>query len=875
MKRQIAIAGIVLQLLPHVAVARDVYKDMLKLTQQELMTDEKSKPAVDLHVKRYTAKTVSREESVYWRSEVLKAFDALQWPSLFSGHQDRKKMSDGIGLAAIGDIREVAVREERVRSLGRELQLIATSYEAPIMSPEYGDFPQKARAVIRVWQAGSGSVVRTGTGLNLRAVAMEGDTAFKNRTENVGNELKALLKKDDNGDENREDFTAAMWRYMHGVRFVLGQRSEFAPPPEILNAEIGTERQFLKKQYANVENALVGLWMHARDQAGLYGIQRGEVLWFTLSEETRNRLLPDNVIAWVYVEKLKNDSLSGDAGLQWGIGLDPVLPSLCRDTNGAVEGAERENLCWIGNTSIGGTTTTGGDFPPPIKDGTGLCTQPFQRLGYLCRPLVGDAGTAVCKQEVTQSRDKILLSACTKDTGTRATLVGPDACEDVSWKEPLPFNPQTSCKIQLECGNLSFGGAKTYPKDNNGVIRLVVKNRDLESQSPPVPLILHELTHARQYCQNAPGYDGYPNLAGMSSDQFGAICCKNEGEAYKAQCELYDQDGLFLDANGNRLTLQILDNQSKPKTVELNVETCWQLLTDASCRERSVKEGKAEARCPNTFTASYTNTLSIQKAAFVDLNRLAFQNLKPGDPRTCAQALDPNNYDPRIVAAVRDAEQTNRKVCDPNRTTGYQNTIGGSMCYIDQCIEQSVEDHRLVPGRQTFGAGDQAFTAEACIPPAIDGSTATTVPLSVTPPIPPYRPELLIQQMDAALCQQNGLPPQSPPSKCAFAALKNLQSPQEGILETAISLWKNPIGLNAAIAGTERLSEALGARVATELYRNYLDATIPKLATLTTEASALLKQFLQVKFSTAMCAFKDDATWTLANSQCQVLLPPP
>ena len=246
-----------------------------------------------------------------------------------------------------------------------------------------------------------------------------------------------------------------------------------------------------------------------------------------------------------------------------------------------------------------------------------------------------------------------------------------------------------------------------------------------------------------------------------------------------------------------------------------------------------------------------------------------FKELPEGDPETCKEALDPTDFDPRLAAALRDIEQTNRQVCDPNRTTNYQNTIGGSMCYLDQCVEQSVEEHRLIPGKQTFAAGEEAFTAEACIKPATDLSTVTTVPLVVTPPLPPYRPGLLIQQMDASLCQQNGLPPQSPPSKCAFSALKNLQSPQEGIAETAINLWKNPLGLNIAIAGTERLSEALGARVATELYRNYLDATIPKLASLTTEASALLKTFLSVKFSQAMCAFKDDGTWLLSNGLCK------
>ncbi len=855
---------------------------MLKLTRDELLIDQNGKALVDFQVKRFAALESSKEPYFFLRREVQEAFDPLSWPQLLTKKDYRPAMALGPGGAGVADVRTIAGREERVRALGRELQLIASSYETPVLSPDYGDFPEKSRAVIRIWQAGTGATVRTGTGFSLRSLLMDQGSAEKTKIREIGDMLKQLIVKDDAGTENREDFVAAVWRYSHGERYVRKLRPEFPLPLDIPEADIGTERQFLKKRYTDIETQLDALWQMLIPYADPNTLKNSEIVWFDLPDKTRDELLPDNVRLWAYVEKMKDGKLSGDIGLQWNIGMDPVLPSLCTDVGGAVEGNERDNLCQTGSAEVGGVSTLGGSFPPASQDGTGLCTEPFQRMGYLCRPLTGDAGTDICKQEVKPSKDKILLSACTQDTGTRATLMGPDACMDMGWKDAVPFDPQKNCKVDLTCASLGFGGAQTLPKEDDGTIQIKVKSSGLEAQSPPIHLILHELAHARQSCEMPPNFQAYSDTGKMTVADFTNVCCTNEGEAYKAQCEAYEQDGMLRNADGSPILLSMLGNDGKPTQVELNLETCWQLLTDASCRERSAmpvsKQGIGqEIRCPNTFTFNNSNTLSIQNAAFSQMTKIAFDRLPKGMARTCADVLERGDgkIDPRIIAAQNELGQVNRQVCDPNRTTQYQNTIGGSMCYINQCLEQSIEDHRLIPGRQTFTAGEQAFTAEACIPPGIDESSLTNTPLAASAPVPPYRPGLLIQSLDAALCQQNGLPPDSPPSRCAFSALRTLTSPEEDILKTALSLWQNPQALGTAVTGTERLSEALGTRVASELYRNYLDATVPKLATLTTEAASLLRTFLEIDFSTAMCSLRDTAKWQLGQPICKPLPTPP
>lgn len=866
-----ALAVLLLLHVPSAFAARDIYKDMLDLTRTQLLIDDKGNPKLDFGVKRFTAKVISDQDTQFHRYEVLEAFDPLKMPNIFT----RRNISWGVGaFSYAGPMQSIARREEQVKALGRDLQLIATSYEAPILSPDYGDFPEKARAVIRIWQAGSGSAVRTNTGLMLRSAPMDARPGDQQVIKGVGDRLQELVKKDDFGDEDREAFIAAVWRYSYGLLFTKGV---YETPPPILEAEPGTERQFLAKVFPTLEQALEELRTNVVSLAPLDDMKNKEIVWFTMQEKNRDRLLPKNVRIWAYVQKHITDGfthISGDVGLQWVIGTEPVLPSLCKDTNGAIETSPTQNLCDTGNPTTG-PTTLGGAFPPPPVDGTGLCAQPLQKLGYLCRPITGDAGTTICKDTVKPIAGQITLSACTKDTGTRSTLMGPDACEDLQWKDSVAFDPQSQCKAKLSCKSLSFGGAKQEAKQADGTMELIIEKDPAKLEkfgAPPVALMIHEITHMQQNCAMPPGYWPYPkDTSKMKPENFQHKCCTYEGEAYKRQCEAYEQDGMLRSKNGAPVRIRIGTQE-----VELNVETCWQILTDASCRQRSALPASTggigkEIQCPAAFTFANKDSKAVIQTALTDMTKMLFKRAKELKlPVTCDEVLNnPKGMDSRIAAAIRDVDKTNRQVCDPNRTTGYINTIGGNVCYMNQCLEQSVEEHRLIPGRMTLSANETNYPFEGCVPPGPDDSTLTTVALTTSRPLPAYRPEYLVQSLDTALCQLNGLPPSTPPFACGFSAERPLRQLDDDILKSATNLWLQPQALRAAVDGTQSLSDALGARVASELYKEYLDSSLQKLAGVTAEASALLRQFTAVNFSPAMCPFKDDGTWLYSQPICK------
>lgn len=474
-----------------------------------------------------------------------------------------------------------------------------------------------------------------------------------------------------------------------------------------------------------------------------------------------------------------------------------------------------------------------------------------------------------CARQLKPVRGQIVLGSCAGKTGTRATLAGPDACADITWKENQNvIDPKTQCRVELGCKDLRFGGL-TEPKDNNGIIRLNLTTRDLTKQSPPVPLFMHELTHVKQFCGQPPGYQPYTNK--MSPSQYQGACCQVEGEAYRTMCQVYEQDGMFkprpdlpLTDDGKAIALKI-----SGKKVPLNVETCWQVLTDASCRERSKADIKKEMQCPATFTFGNPDTKGIMDAAFVQLTDAMFTALPQSEPHTCKESIDPKNFDPRLLAAIRDINQTNKQACDPGTISKFDNTIGNNVCVVNQCLEVSFQEHRVTPGRAPLVSGETAFPADVCEPSSASGSTITTQH-HVRTTLPTYEPARLVQELDEAFCQSNGLPPKSLPILCDFTASRVLTAlPDDDPLRAGLRILDQSSQALMPVAGREKLLLGLGARLSSALFASYLEGAAGTLADITDEGAALLKQFTQVRFPTAMCPYKDTGDWLPSVSFCK------
>ncbi|MBI3618718.1 hypothetical protein HY213_01645 [Candidatus Peregrinibacteria bacterium] len=865
---------------PAAHAATPLYQRMLGITRQEMMLKENGEAGAEMLIKKFAAAILSAPKFLILRKEVDTALQQ-KYDALCIERPYRKGLSYGQCLATLaGTITSVASREERTRTLGRDLQIIASGFEAPMES----DQPPRnllthAHSIISIWQTGTGGILQsptgppgllavgTGTvmtGAQIRIVNLPlSDTAMR-KFQALRTQLDLLVHTNDAGERNEEELVAVVWRYHHGYRFLRGERPEFPPPPQAdPESDIGTERQYLFSWSEEVEKALADIHALSMSIVVTPPLQRGEVAIIRIPPELQ-ALLPDNILLWSNVERLPRDVISGDTGLEWDLPLEPMLPSLCRKTT-VEDPTEMANNCDVGNPLPGGVTTLGGSYPPPPVDGTGLCTHPFQRSGYLCRPQAPPAGTTCVQQQ--KPRDGVItLSRCSAPGVIRETLAGPDACMDAPWTTSTrPFDPQTQCKVTINCIDADFSGGETFLKKPDGNIAVTV------TKDPPAPLtyvFLHELTHARQICDLPPGTaidppkidpKDSPAAKQAKTDQ----CCRVEGEAYRTQCEAMESDGVFRPPTGSKELLSI----STLVPIPINVETCWQASTDLTCRTRGA------GACPTAFSFSAKQEILVP---FVkEINQLAL-NRKPRDmPLDCENTLNPpqgKQRDPRIDAALREANAIGRKVCDPNVITTYRNTIGNNLCYFDQCLEQSMETHRIAGGRATFTAGDPAFPQEACEP---------KVPQSMIfwgtrdpPPLPPYRPSLLLKEVDEALCQSNGLPADSPPSACGFAASRRLLLPEQ-LLQTGLSLLSQPQEQTSPVLGVQTMSDALGARIATSLYGRYLQGLSTSLTQITMQATMMLNRFTTVSFSPTMCSLNDAKGELLSTKFCAPAFLPP
>jgi hypothetical protein len=140
----------------------------------------------------------------------------------------------------------------------------------------------------------------------------------------------------------------------------------------------------------------------------------------------------------------------------------------------------------------------------------------------------------------------------------------------------------------------------------------------------------------------------------------------------------------------------------------------------------------------------------------------------------------------------------------------------------------------------------------------------TTIPAA----IPPYRPGLLLKQIDTALCQSNGLPPLTPPILCSFDARRRLLLPLGDLFGMSLNLFDQSNAQESTALGIQSLSDALGARIASELFSGYLQGSARGLGDITYNAAELLKNFTKVKFSPEMCPRGNEGGWLLTNPAC-------
>ena len=728
-------------------------------------------------------------------------------------------------------IRAVGRREEAIKTLARDLQMIVAGYEMPItdhiVQPMY--LAPRYASIIGVLQS-SNDWAMTPT-VEKRPFAMAWDDAKKKVKK--ANVLGLM------GDSKR------MWsrRYQWGVLAVQREDPKFADCKawkkewDKRDKNKDTELTYLRSRNCKLEEKLLEALVVAKAELeAKEDYEDGQVV---LSVPIK---ISDDIFVWIY---------PNDIGTGLYMPYKPLFPKIV--TNG--------------KPILGGRYAK----PPvePLPDDK-MCAMPFSSQGYLCRP-VDDAYCPSPEKEKKKGspppkpKNEIILTACNPDHlkgVVRATEQGVDACEVGGWRtNPVGYmnddgeieppedtdkhdidditHPYhcSNCAVDIYCdgeaklplndekGNCSKGMAWTFPKQPNGVIPIC-----LPEKGPSLSyLLLHELVHAQQLCN-------LPPLTNISGNK--ERCCAIEVPAYTAQCNAMAEDGNL-------------------KGTGITVEICASVMSNKSCEKFADKDPKDKKKTIPPCSGDGISKDKIDEVMKI-LNDKVFDRNAAGRPTDCKELIKESYQVAGASAKSRTASQISSlpRVCSPDCVTEYRNTIGNNMCYLAQCIEQSIEEQRILPGRWAFVTEGQSFPWDAeTKPDPLIGAVLPTPPLPCSR-LPDYRPQRLAIELDLALCQQNGLPLQQIPIECAFKVIRQLAIAPTDLPMFSSSILKQTVQESSVTWGLQTSAPAIGTRVATELYKKYLSYAGKAFAELINNANSMFGGIANIEFPTLHCPRK-------------------
>lgn len=697
----------------------------------------------------------------------------------------------------------LAKKEAWIRSLGRELQLIASSYE-PNMDGHTGRsnaISIKLPKATLLWESGVDRM--TNPIVQSRIKEIEFPEEAENQIGKIEGILAGMIKTDNSVDVQKEDYSelvAALFRYRNGYQEVQREEKDEAQlmtedeKPEQFqyicneNAENlyeGTDLQLLMKRWCNLEKELHTIWTNLPKEE-FADLGPNDTAVFPIKELDIPNV--QDVVLWV-----RRD----DVGIFWRMPLEPVLPLL----------------------TDGYTPILSGKYPePPIPPKTkrGICSHPFAQRGYLCRKQLVEH-CPMQGEEISEDENKITLTGCITNTfPIMETQSGPDICSRGGWRTPIDleeFKKDTpekddelstglcsNCVADLYCSDLS--GGQTHAKTADGVIPIAIQK---DPVMDPRYIIIHELIHAQQICNMPPNTQLNPNVTKEK-------CCETEYLPYLISCKAAAEDGLL-------------------ETGNISIEECAMMFANESC-------GKWEYAC--------TGEPKDEKQYKQRKEILGDMLVNEGAP-TCEEAI--TNIDGRALSIKESLKMS----CRPGCEAKYDNTIGNNLCYIGQCLEESLEEHRLVPGRIPYTVQDEAFPWDACMNEDPQLGTFVSVPPLTRTFLPKYRGQEFLQELDTLLCQINGLPRLSPPILCAFQSSKRLSLPLQTYFNTALSLEEQD---KKQVDHTANLQESVGniaTRIGTTLYKEYLEKGLREFSELIKSASVLGKQMGESTFPTVAC----------------------
>ncbi len=907
-----------LLLTPHAyaqEASTDIYSKIRERVEQEFNTEE-----ADLTAQRFSLgvyydhplnTTSSADETVQFDllDEGYVDLSLQQRVLRMCGNQEDRNNQYTTCIQAQRMLRQAVDQTIWSQALGRELQAIASGYEAGIEGypGKTIDVIAKFAGIAHMWRATNDPFVSPILEVLTRARPWPQGIAgqIENKAKEAESAINSLeiqsnttLSEDEVIEKtDRTQVTAAIWRYRHGVRYVKEHEGDSceqfnseldtyfncvqATGDEALcNADFGANRPdpsmaMLQQRWCNVENQLEEL-------SDL--IQQDQV-------EVGN---DEHIIYPSHINKEKNIYIwmrRDDVGLQPYIPLEPVQATLYHPDYG--DCIENRNIrdCYEDFSQY---IVRGGKYPSKLGDeqrrqqpsimgggtvpdtpadaeerdvrsnnsivkepdeGDGICSHPFGKRGYLCRNIEYEACDLTAEQQeqlLDAGTGGIVLTRCEPERfydDVARRVSGSNICGIGGWRETVPENlvedtPEkqpdmrvpacSKCWVDVVCQDeCSNGGAFTYyEKRNDGIIDVCVPNNP-PGKGDALYLLAHELIHAQQICHesNLQSLDraGLTTAAGQGA----AACCASEREAYFVQCKLMALDGI-LDAAG------------------VTIDQCASAYANFSCQAHDENTNDDEYVCSNDGInpGLVSDAINSAKEEIADLINL---------PSTCAEALN----HPRIRALYNSMPPS----CEPGCEAQYQNTIGNNLCYTGQCMEETHEFARDIPGRVALSEVEQGFPWDACERPDPKLGDFEVAPALTGPKFPLYRPALLLQQLDMELCQINGLPASTPPVICGFDPRERLGLPPLNLLQAAGDLALQPEQYDATGLGIQYSAAAIASRVTTDMFIQYMKPASRHLADLLNTMFDVFNGVGELEFPQTMCPRYTDENFSCDQLQ--------
>jgi len=553
-------------------------------------------------------------------------------------------------------------------------------------------------------------------------------------------------------------------------------------------------------------------------------LQRGEIVIFPL----RRLDAPPNVIVWMMAENV-NGKIKRDAGLGWQLMLNTVNIGIMGGED-CDAGKLGESYCTVLDRF---GIRPGGRYEDPPKEPTeqegGLCHLAFARDGYLCRPMRHDRCNAEIKDKEPRS---IVLAEC-KPTQAKQPVAlsesGPDICRTGWWRipseelknmppppedldGPLPPGECSLCRVDARCKDncIDDAPAVTEPKDDNGVIHICI-DRGAPRSLLRINLI-HEMVHAQQLCNLPPHTKLFDTVE---------RCCASEAEAHAVSCRVLAEDGILDEA-------------------DLSVEECTGGLANISC-----------GRYGDKVCSALSGTDVKEKIEEV----LKRKEQEPGSNFPSCDEVGAEwmqgiaKLDSRIISMIESLNGS----CSPGCATKYQNTIGNNLCFIGQCVEQSIEQSRVIPGRMALDVGDESFPWDSCATTDSQAGGLITLPALSPPLTPAYNPRLLVESLDRALCQINGLPSMTPPIVCQFDYQRRLNIPTSDYVSTALSFTSQIEENDTPTQSLQRMTQGIATRIGTSMLTRYLSWAGMALSDTLRTGNRLLNSMEKTEFPRDTC----------------------